>query len=124
MFLVARHPLAMLVRQFTDLMIIVLLVAAEVAGLIGEAMNAIAIMVIVALNAIIGFVQEYRAERALAALQELSAPHVQVVRAAPESQDNFTRSRGGAWGTSSCSRPAIFVPADLRVIKTADPQRR
>ena len=72
--------LRMLARQFTDVMIIVLLIAAVVAGLIGEAIDAIAILIIVLLNGIVGFVQEYRAERALQSLQELSAPHVSVLR--------------------------------------------
>ena len=74
------HPGFLLLGQFTNLMIIVLLVAAVVAGLIGELLDAVAILVIVALNGIIGFMQEYRAERALRALQQLSAPRVEVLR--------------------------------------------
>ena len=58
----------MLLDQFRDFMIIVLIVAAIVSGFIGEASDTIAIFVIVILNAIIGFVQEYRAEQAMAAL--------------------------------------------------------
>ena len=77
---VGAKPLAMLARQFTDLMIIVLLVAAVVAGLVGEPVDAVAILVIVVLNAIVGFIQEYRAEHALQALQRLSAPRVRVLR--------------------------------------------
>ncbi len=107
----------MLVRQFTDLMIVVLLVAAAVAGLIGEAMNTIAVIIIVALNAIIGFVQEYRAEPALAPLQELSAPHVQVVRAA---QSQAIPEAEAVPGDIVLLAAGNLVPADLRVIETAD----
>ena len=74
------RPMFMFVRQFTDLLILVLLAAAIVAGVIGEPVDAVAILVIVVLNGIVGFVQEYRAERALQALQQLSAPRVQAVR--------------------------------------------
>jgi Ca2+-transporting ATPase len=111
------HPLAMLARQFTDLMIVVLLVAAVIAGLIGEAMDAIAIMVIVALNALIGFVQEYRAERALAALQELSAPQVRTVRAGRHEQIAEAEL---VPGDVVLLEAGNLVPADLRVIETAD----
>ena len=58
----------MLVDQFTDLLILILLAAAVIAGLIGEPQDSIAILVIVFLNAIFGAVQEFRAERAVAAV--------------------------------------------------------
>ena len=111
------HPLVLLGRQFTDLMVVVLLVAAAVAGLIGEAMDAIAIMVIVALNAIIGFIQEYRAERALAALQAMSAPQVQVLRAG---QNERIPEAAVVPGDIVLLEAGNVVPADLRVLETAD----
>lgn len=60
--------------QFKDFMIIVLLLATLISGLLGEYIDALAIISIVLLNGILGFFQEYRAERSLAALKELSAP--------------------------------------------------
>ena len=64
----ARSPWRMLFDQFTDFMIIVLLGAAIVSGIVGDVEDTMAIIVIVILNAVIGFIQEYRAERAMAAL--------------------------------------------------------
>ncbi len=111
------RPLLLLIRQFTNLLIIVLLVAAIVAGLIGEATDAIAILVIVFLNGIVGFIQEYRAERALSALQQLSAPHVEVVRAGarvPVAETELVP------GDIVLLEAGNVIPADLRIIETAD----
>ncbi|MEK7841156.1 MAG: cation-transporting P-type ATPase, partial [Deltaproteobacteria bacterium] len=66
-----KTPLAMFLDQFKDFMIIVLIAAAIIAGALGEAADTIAIAVIIVLNAIIGFVQEYRAEKAMAALKKM-----------------------------------------------------
>jgi len=75
-----KGPWRILVAQFSDFMIVVLLVAAVIAGVLGEPEDTIAIAVIVVLNALIGFVQEYRAERALAALRQLAAHQARVLR--------------------------------------------
>ena len=58
-----KTPLSMFLDQFKDFMILVLMAAAVISGIIGEASDTIAILVIVVLNAVIGFVQEYRAEK-------------------------------------------------------------
>jgi len=75
-----RTLLAMLLGQFADFMIMVLLAAALISGFIGELLDTIAILVIILLNAIIGMIQEFRAERAVAALREMTAPEAQVLR--------------------------------------------
>jgi Ca2+-transporting ATPase len=66
--------------QFKELVIIILIVAAAIAGLLGEWTDALAILAIVLLNGMLGFLQEERAERALAALRQLSAPLSKAIR--------------------------------------------
>ena len=112
---VETSPLAMLARQFTDLMIVVLMIGAVIAGLIGETLDATAILIIVVLNAVIGFVQEYRTERALHALQQQSAPHVQVIREGQRTQVLETELVPGDLVLLEVGN---MVPADLRVIDT------
>jgi len=73
-------PLEIFLRQFADFIIWVLIAAALVSGAIGEWVDAAAIAVIVVVNAILGFIQEYRAEQSLAALRKLSTPTCRVVR--------------------------------------------
>ena len=75
-----RSVLRMIVDQVADMMIIVLVAAAVIAGAVGEPADAIAIVAIVVLNAVLGFLQEYRADRAMRALQALAAPTARVRR--------------------------------------------
>ena len=69
-----------LLGQFKDLVIWILIAAAVVSGALGEWVDALAILAIVVLNGVIGFLQEERAGRALAALQKLSAPAAKALR--------------------------------------------
>ena len=73
-------PWRIFLNQFTDVMVIVLMVAAVIAAAIGDVKDAVVILVIVVLNAVLGFVQEYRAERAIRALKLLAVPSVRVRR--------------------------------------------
>ncbi|MBV6408698.1 MAG: Calcium-transporting ATPase [Rhodocyclaceae bacterium] len=111
-----RSPLRMLADQFADFMILVLVAAAVVSGIVGEPSDTLAIFVIVLLNAVIGFVQEWRAERAMAALRRMAAPTARA-------------RRDGAVATLPADRlvpgdvvlleAGNVVPADLRLIEAA-----
>ena len=73
-------PVAIFLNQFSDFMVLVLMGAALLSGWLGEWSDAVTILSIVVLNAVLGFIQEYRAEKSLAALRRLSAPTAKVKR--------------------------------------------
>ncbi len=75
-----RNPILAFLEQFTEVMVIVLLIAAVISFIVGETTDAIMILIIVILNSILGFSQEYRAERAMDALKQLAIPTVRVRR--------------------------------------------
>jgi len=73
-------------QEFTDLMVMILIFAAAIAGFSGEVRETVVILVIVFINAIIGFIQKFKAEKAIEALKKLIAPTARVVRDGQEMQ--------------------------------------
>lgn len=109
-----RSAWSLFVAQFTDLMIVVLLASAFVAGMLGEPGDAIAIIAIVILNAVLGFVQEYRAEQAVAQLRALAAPSAMVVR---EGHAQVVAASALVPGDVVQLEAGNVVPADLRLVE-------
>jgi len=106
----------MLAAQFTDFMILVLIAAAVIAGVIGEPQDAVAILVIVLLNGGLGFIQEYRAERAMAALKQMTSPQARVIRGGrPEMVDSAALAPGDLVELEAGN----ITPADLRLVHLA-----
>ena len=111
-----RSPAAIFFGQFADVLVLILIGAAAVSGLIGDLGDAVVIGAILILNAAIGFVQEYRADNALAALRAMGAP-------------TALARRGGALvavpaaelvtGDVVALEAGAVVPADLRLLEAA-----
>lgn len=110
-----KAPFVLFLDQFKDFMILILIAAALVSGLIGEMADSIAIVVIVLLNAVIGFVQEYRAEKAMAALKKMAAPEATVLRDGLPARVPAERL---VPGDTVILEQGDVVPADLRLIES------
>ncbi len=113
-----RRPLwRMYLDQFANFMILVLLATAAVSAVVGEPTDAIAIVVIVVLNAVIGFVQEYRAEKAVAALRQMAAPEACVRRGGSLRR---VPSPEVVPGDIIVLEAGNVVPADLRLLEVGE----
>lgn len=109
----------MFLSQFADFMIGVLLAAALVSGLIGEPRDTLAILVIVLFNAVIGTVQEFRAECALAALKQMAAPEALVLR---DGRRQLVPATALVPGDIVLLEAGNRVPADLRLFSVTQLQ--
>jgi Ca2+-transporting ATPase len=75
-----KNPWKILLEQFTSVMVLILVAAAVISLLVGDLKDAIAILAIVVLFGVLGFTQEFRAEKAMAALRQMAVPNVRVRR--------------------------------------------
>ncbi|MCM2251130.1 MAG: HAD-IC family P-type ATPase, partial [Ramlibacter sp.] len=108
---------ALLLAQFNNYLVIILVIAALVSLALGEYVDSVAIMFIVVLNAVVGVVQESKAEQALAALKKMSAPNAAVIR---DGHQQVVASRDIVAGDIVLLEAGNFVPADLRLVQTVN----
>lgn len=111
-----RSRLAMLTAQFADFTVLILIAAAIVSGVIGDLTDTAIIIAIVILNATLGFLQEARAERALAALKAMAAPSAIVMR---EGSQSTIAAADLVPGDVVIIDAGRIVPADLRLVEVA-----
>jgi len=109
-------PFQILIRQFTSSIVFILLAALVISLLIGEKLDAIVISTIVVLNGVFGFVQEFKAEKAIEALRKLTALKATVVRDGKEMEID---SRELVPGDITLLETGSKVPADARLINIA-----
>ena len=108
---------ALLWDQFNNYLVIILIIAALVSLALGEYVDSIAIMFIVVLNAVVGVIQESKAEQALAALKKMSAPNAQVIR---DGHQITIQGREIVGGDIVLLEAGNYVPADLRLVESVN----
>lgn len=103
-----------ILAQFKDVMVIILIVAAVISGFLGDWVEAIIILAIVVVNAVLGVVQEGRAEQAVGALQKMSSPTARVIRGGKQ---QVVTSEEIVPGDIILIEAGDIVPADCRLIE-------
>jgi len=106
--------LTMFLEQFKDFLVLILVGAALVSSLLGETTDSLVIIAILILNAILGVVQESRANQALEALKKMTVPECEVIR---EGKPRKISSEEIVPGDIVILREGDFIPADLRLIE-------
>lgn len=109
--------LVILLRQFTSLLVIILIAASIIAAAFGEVIDAIAISMVVLLNGALGFVQEWRSENALSALQNMLASHARVLR---DGVERLIDTRDIVPGDLVILSAGDKVPADMSILTCAE----
>jgi P-type Ca2+ transporter type 2C len=112
-----KNPWLILWEQFIQTMVVILIVAAGVSFFLGESEDAVAILTIVVLNALLGFRQEYQAEQAMAALKKLAVPHVRVRRGGHVSELTANELVPGDLVLLEAGN---LVPADCRLVESVN----
>jgi Ca2+-transporting ATPase len=111
--------LAMLWDQFNNFIVMLLIVASIISALLGEWIDASAIMLIVVLNAVLGIIQERRAEEALAALKKLAAPEAHIIR---DGHRTSVPARELVPGDIVYLEAGNHIPADVRLLEAVNLQ--
>ena len=106
-------PWLIFVQQFQDFMVLVLLGTVVVSVFLGEFLDASAILAIVLLNSILGFVQEYRAEKSLDVLRKMTAPHAKAIR---DGHKTLVDAAHLVPGDLILLEPGDRIPADARLV--------
>ena len=109
-------PLQIFLGQFKSLIIWILIAAGVISGVLGEVVDAIAILAIVVLNAVIGFYQEFNAEKSIAALKKMTAPQAKVRR---DGQVTSIPASGIVAGDILALEAGDLVAADARLLTAA-----
>ncbi len=109
------NPIKILLEQFMNTMILVLLAATVISGIVGAMADAVTIMAIVILNAILGFIQEYRAERSLEEIKKLTSAHASVLRNGKRTK---IKAEELVPGDIVLINTGDKIPADLRLIES------
>jgi Ca2+-transporting ATPase len=112
-----KSPFLILWEQFTSTMVLILIAAAVLSGFLGKPLETVAISAIVVLFGLLGFIQEYRAEQAMAALKQLTVPMVRVRR---DGKVVELSARELVLGDIVLLEAGSSVPADLRLIESAN----
>jgi P-type Ca2+ transporter type 2C len=112
-----KSPWRILFEQFTDTMVIVLIIAALISFLLGEMTDAVAILVIVLLNGLLGFSQENKAEKAMQALKQMAVPTVTVRR---DNRIIEIASKDLVPGDILILEAGNLVPADCRLVESVN----
>ena len=114
---VQSGPFRVLLRQFSSFLVLILIIAAVVALALGERVDAITIGLVVLLNAWLGFVQEWKAETALAALRKMLSPQAMVLR---DGQEQMIPARDIVPGDILVLAPGAKVAADGLVVQSVE----
>lgn len=110
-----ESPLLLLLSQFTNFLVVILLIAAGISAVMGDVVEFIAIMTIVLMAGVLGFVQEYKAEKSLEALKQMAAPTTSVIR---EGKEEEIPAKELVPGDIVLIRAGDRIPADARLIES------
>ena len=111
-----KNPIILFLEQYKDFLVIILIIAANISGVLGDIESAIVIFVVITINAILGTVQHIKAEQSLDSLKEMSAPTAKVIR---DGEIKVVEGKDVTVGDIVVIEAGDYVCSDGRIIENA-----